>query len=156
MTKERNKIQLFSYGVTLLVSLIILGDFILPGSIYTDEVIAIKKERQQYYNAAGNYHYSYKAVTSQHRFLVSEDFAKSAQDKKIKYSVSLLFKEINRYGLLSSKESMVHSLRIASGLILPLLIIGTILIAYKYKKRIGTLLFILQIILLGNLVLLIG
>ena len=155
MTKETNKIQLFLYGITVIISLVILFDFILPGKVFTDEVIDIKKERQQYYNAARNYHYSYKVVTSKHQFSVTKAFAKSAQDKKVKYSVSLIFKEVNRHRLLSSENSTIYSFRIVSGLIFPLMVIITIAIAYRYKKRISTLIFVLQIILLLNLILLI-
>lgn len=152
MTREANKIQLLLYGITVIVSLVILIDFIVPGKVFTEEVIEIEKQRQQYYNAGGNYHYSYKAITSKHHFSVSEGFAKSVQNKKIKYSVSFIFKEINSYSLLSSENSTIYSFRIVSGLILPLIVIITIAIAYRYKKKISTLIFVLQIILLANFI----
>lgn len=155
MIREATKIQLLLYGITILASLVILIDFTLPGKVFTEEVLEIEKERQQYYNAGGNYHYSYKVITAKHHFSVSEGFAKSVQNKKIKYSVSLIFKEINRYSLLSSENSTIYSFRIVSGLILPLLVIFTIAIAYRYKKKISTLIFVLQIILLANFIMLI-
>lgn len=155
MIKEISKVKLFLYGLTILTALIILVDFTLPGKVFTEDIISIDKERQQYYNAAGNSHYSYKLITSKHRFTVSEDFAKSVEDEKIKYSVSLIFNEVNRYDVHSSEQSNIHSFRIASGLILPLIIIFTILIAYKYKKKMNTLLFVLHVVLLGNLIFLI-
>jgi len=155
MIRETNKIQLLLYGISLIASLVILIDFTLTGNVFTKEVIAIQKERQQYYNAARNYHYSYKVITSQHHFSVSEDFAKSVQNKKIKYSVSFIFKEINRYSLLSSKNSTIYSFRIVSGLVLPLLVIITIALAYLYKKKISILIIVLQIILLANFIILI-
>ena len=153
MIQETNRLKLLLYVITLIIALVILIDFSLPGKVFTEEVASIKKTRQNYYNAAGNYHYSYRVITSKHQFSVTEDFAKSVQDKKVEYSVSFLFKEINSYQLVSSDKSETYSFRIASGLVLPLLVIFTIIIAYKYKRRMSTLLFVLQIILLANLVL---
>ena len=154
--KKIPKIQLFLHVTTLLIACIIVTDFILPGKVYTSEVIDIKKQRQNYYNAGGNYHYSYRVVTNKHSFSVSKDFEKSIKNKKIKYSVSLLFKKINKYGLHDSKDTSIYSLRIVSGLVLPLIVISTILISFTLKKRISTLLFILRIILLANLILLLN
>ncbi len=154
MIEEADKKQLLVYGITLITAFVILIDFILPGKVFTEQVVNIEKERQQYYNAARNYHYSYKVVTSKHHFSVSEDFAKYVQGQNIKYSVSFIFKEVNRYGLSSSKKSSIYSFRIVSGLILPLLVIFTILVAYQYKKRLRVLIFVLQVVLFANLVIL--
>ncbi|WP_394751065.1 hypothetical protein [Spongiimicrobium salis] len=154
MSKENNKTRLYAYGLTVLLSLIVLLDFALPGKVFTEDVLDIKKTRQNYYNAAGNYHYSYKVVTAEHQFLVSEDFAKLAQDEKIAYSVSWLFKEVNRHRLPANGVSSIYSLRMASGLILPLLVILMIAIAYGYKKRMSRLIFVLQVISVLNLILL--
>jgi hypothetical protein len=153
--EKSNKTTLWLYGVTLIIALVILMDFTMPGTVFTEDVTHIKKTRQNYYNAAGNYHYSYRVITPKHQFSVSEDFGKLAQDKKVKYSVSLLFKEINSYRLVSSEKGNIYSFRLASGLIFPLLVIFAIILAYRYKKKMGTLLFVLQVVLLANLVLLI-
>ncbi len=155
MIGETNKVKLLLYPITLISALVIVIDFILPGKVFTEEIVNIEKEMQQYYNAAGNHHYSYTLITSKHHFTVSEDLAKSAENEKIEYSVSLIFKEINRYKLLSSEKSTIYSFRIASGLALPLIVIFTIIIAYKYKKRISILIFVLQIMLLANFIILI-
>ncbi len=146
------KIERFLHGVTLLVSILIVADFLLPAKVFTEDVVAIKKERQQYYNAARNYHYSYKVVTPEHEFSVTENFAKLAENEKITYSVSLLFNEINSFHLVASKKRKFYSFRIASGLVLPLIVILALILAYKYKKRNDTLLFVLQMVLLGNLI----
>jgi len=150
-----NKTKFLLYGISLLIALIIIIDFTLPGKVYTEEIIDIKNEREKYYNAGGNSHSTYKVITSKHQFNVSEDFAESAEKKKIKYSVSLIFKEINRYELFSSEKNEIYSFRMVSGLVLPLLVILALLIAYKYEDRIRILLFVLQITLLGNLIMLI-
>ena len=155
MIEKVNKTKLLLYALTVLTALVILIDFSLPGKVFTEDVINIKKETQQYYNAGGNSHSSYKVITSKHQFSISEDFAKSIQNKKIKYSESLIFKEINRYKLLSSEKSAIYSFRIASGLALPLIVIFTIIIAYKFKKDINILIFVLQVLFLANLIMLI-
>lgn len=152
MTKETNKIKLLLYGVSLLISFIMVLDFTLPGKNFVEDVVSIKKEKQRYYNAAGNSHYSYKLISPKHHFSVSEDFAKSVENEKIKYSVSLLFQEINRYSNLSSEKGSIHSFRIASGLVLPLIVIFAIFIAYRCKKKMSTLLFVLHVVLLSNLI----
>jgi hypothetical protein len=136
-----------------LVALIILVDFVSPGRIINDEIINIKKERQQYYNAARNYHYSYKVITSEHEFLITDDFAKlELVNEKIEYSVSPIFKEVNWYRLLSSENKSFYSLRIVSGLVIPLLAIISIFVTFRYKKEIDILVFILQILLIANLI----
>ena len=130
-----------------------LIDFILPGKEFTEEVINVKSQIEKHYNAGGNHHKSYKITTPKHQFSVSEKFSKSVQNKQIKYSESLIFKEINQYQLLSSEKSTIYSFRIVSGLALPLIAIITILIAYIYKKENPILIFVLQFLLLTNFIL---
>ena len=156
MNDHQYKLRVILYAIFVLVALVIIVDFVLPGRIVNDEIINVKRERQQYYNAAANFHYSYKVMTSEHHFWVSEDFAQSVQDhEKIKYSVSPVFKEVNWYGLVSSENTSSYSLRIISGLVLPLLTMISIIIAYRYKKKIGTLVFVLQSLLIADLIFLI-
>ena len=155
--KQRDKLRLSLHGIFIFIALLMLSDFILPGKVFTDEIIQVEKKKQQYYNAARNYHYSYKVNTNKHRFSVSENFARLVQNnQKIKYSVSRIFKEINRYGLLISENSTIYSFRIISGLIIPLMVIIAIGISYKYKHKMSTLIFVLQITLIGNLIILIN
>ena len=156
MNKLQHKLRLSLYATFVLAALVIIVDFILPGRIIIDEIINVERERQQYYNAARNYHYTYKAITSEHQFWVSEDFAQLVQDhEKIEYSVSRIFKEVNWYRLLSSENKSFYSLRIISGLVLPLLTIISIFVAFLYKKNIGTLVFVLQTLLIADLIFLI-
>ena len=153
MNDQQHKLHLALYATFVLAALVVIVDFILPGRIINDEIINVKSERQQYYNAARNYHYSYKVITSQHEFPVTEDFAQLVQDhEKIEYAVSRIFKEVNWYRLLSSENKSFYSLRIMSGLVLPLLTIISILVAFLYKKNIGTLVFVLQTLLIADLI----
>jgi len=151
--KTNIKLRLSLYAASTLVALIIIVDFVLPGRIINDEIINVQKTRQQYYNAARNYHYSYKVITSKHEFSVAEGFAESEwRDKKIEYSVSRVFKEVNWYRLLTSGSKSFYSLRIISGIILPLLTTMSILMAYRYKRNIDILVFVLQILLIADLI----
>jgi len=140
------------YGITALIALVVLLDVCIPGKSYTDNVTEIIREKQKYYNAATNYHYSYKVVTPNHKFLVPEEFAAEAQDKEITYSVSLLFHEVNGFKLTTDKSYSMYSFRVVSGIILPLLILLILGLRLTYTKKVDKLLFILQIIMLLNLI----
>ncbi len=143
-------------SLCMLASLVIIADFLLPGRVFVEEVIEVKKERQQYYNAARNYHYSYKVFTHEHNFFISEDFAQFIQEHQaITYTVSPIFDEVNSYSLPSSGTKGIYSLRILSGLILPLLVIVAMGLAYKYEHKVSTFVFVLQILLIADLIFLI-
>lgn len=153
MNKPQDKIRLSINVAFVLAALVILVDFMLPGSIINEEIIGVQKEEQQYYNAAGNSHYSYQVVTSEHEFSVTEEFAESLQDHdKIEYSVSQVFKEVNWYSQPSPENKATYSFRTMSGLVLPLLMLLSILVAYRFKKNIGILVFVLQALLIADLV----
>lgn len=140
-------------SIFVIVALIIISDFIYPGTIIQDTLIKIKKERQEYYNAAKNHHYSYKAITSKHAFFVSEDFAKSEfGDKKIEYSVSRVFQEVNWYKSVTDKQRSFYSLRILTGLILPILVILFIAISYLFNLSNEIIISILQLLLFADLI----
>ncbi len=139
-----------------LIAVIIITDFTLPGKVFTKDIIAIKKEKQQYYNAAKNYHFSYELTTNKHQFLVTKDFVKSNwKNNKVDYSVSLVFKEVNWYKPTTSTIKSYYSLRILSGLIFPLLVLTSMAFSYYYKKNIDIFIFVLQALLLADLIYLI-
>ncbi len=151
MIKNQGKLRLWWYGFFILVSLIILADFILPGRVVFEEIIYVKKERQQYYNAARNYHFSYRVFTSTHNFSITEYFAKGINNnQKIEYTVSRIFKEVNHYKLLNSGNREIYSLRILSGLIIPLLVISVLGIAFKYENKMSVLVFVIQVLLIAD------
>ncbi|MEM8765355.1 MAG: hypothetical protein AAGD88_16160, partial [Bacteroidota bacterium] len=120
MDTNPNKATRVIHALFALAALIILIDFTWPGSTVNDTILDVQKRRQQYYNAARNHHYTYMVVTGQHQFLVTEGFAAAElKDKKIEYTVSPIFQEVNWYRLLEAERKSYYSLRIASGLILP-------------------------------------
>lgn len=139
-----------------LIAVIIITDFTLPGKVFTKDIIAIKKEKQQYYNAAKNYHFSYELTTNKHQFLVTKDFVKSNwKNNKVDYSVSLVFKEVNWYKLTTSTIKSYYSLRILSGFIFPLLVLTSMAFSYYYKKNIDIFISVLQALLFADLIYLI-
>jgi len=48
MIKNHGKLRLWWYGFFILVSLIILADFIMPGRVVIDNIIDVKKDRRQF------------------------------------------------------------------------------------------------------------
>lgn len=148
--------QLLLNRTFLLASLLIIVDFVLPGKRSEDEIVHLRKERQQYYNAARNFHYSYKVITSKHEFYVTEDFASlELEAGRIEYAVSPIFKEVNWYRLPDAENRSYYSLRFLSGLVLPFMVLGVMLMALRYKKSIGTIVFVLQSLLFADLIYLI-
>lgn len=139
-----------SYIISLIAAVVILIDFSLPGQVYLEEIIAMDKIKQNYYNAGGNYHYYYKVSTPRHKLVVGSEFAKSTQLQKIKYTVSPIFGEVNIYQDAFSQDQHIHSLRIATGFVFPLLVISIIVIVMVYPVKINMMVVILQIILLAN------
>ena len=156
MSNQQHNWLNYLYTLFTVIALVIMADFIVPGKIITADIINIKKERQQYYNAAGNYHYSYKIITNEHQFSVEEAFAQSAKGQtKIEYSLSRIFHEVNSYSLPTAKNKSFYSLRIISGLALPIIALFSILMMLRYNKKIGVLVFVLQVLLIADLIFLI-
>ena len=151
--KTHPKFPLFLHLIFGLLSFFIILDFAIPGKTISAELIDVKRERQQYYNAAGNHHYSYKAITPKHSFWVDKDFAAlDWANQKVQYNLSPIFKEVNHYCLLGLSNSSYHSLRIASALLVPLLVLISIFITYRYRRKMDILFFILQTLLLIDLI----
>lgn len=144
------------YKIVILIALTIIADFAVFGTVFNEDIVDVKKNREQYYNAAKNHHHSYKVITNTNEFSVSEDFASSPwEDQKIEYSVSRVFKEVNWYKLHTAQSKSFYSLRIASGLILPLLTLLAMFLAPRIKKDITIPVFVLQVLLIADLIFLI-
>ncbi|MBA6155856.1 hypothetical protein H3Z83_04870 [Tenacibaculum sp. S7007] len=148
---KKGKLKELGYKLTFLFSIIILIDFFYPGTPYNETIIDIKREKQQYYNAGGNSHSSYRIFTHKHNFTTTTNFAKSVKkNQTISYVISPIFQEVNSHFTNKSNKNL-HSLRLFSGLIMPAFIILIILGSQKFKWKIENLIFILQILLIGNL-----
>lgn len=139
-----------------LAAVLILIDFVWPGAVRSGEVIEIKRSRQNYYNAAQGYHYSYRVILEEIEFPVTEEFAALLEDqKRVEYSTSPLFKEVDWYGVVNSKDHSTYSLRLVSGIFLPILFLLLLFISYRFGKKMGSLLFVMQVLMLANIVLVI-
>ncbi|OEK04358.1 hypothetical protein [Roseivirga misakiensis] len=153
MTKNQNKLQLTITGIFTLLALVILVDLALPGKFEMNEIVSINKSREEYNNAAGNFHYSYQIETSKHTFPVEEAFTNLVKPQDfVAYSVSRIFQEVNWYKVPRIGDEHTYSLRIVSGLVLPLLALSVFFIRYRFNKNMSTLVFVLQVLLIADLV----
>ena len=148
--------KLYLSLVCIGIALVIMADYAIGGQIKTDQIVSVERERQQYYNAARNHHYSYKLITNEDKFTVEEEFIKLNVDgKRIEYAVSPIFKEVNWYKLTSNEKKFSHSLRLFSGCVLPLLVVIAIIADLKFNRNVELLVSVLQVLLIANLLFLI-
>ena len=152
--KKNNLVSRLLHGVFAFCALLILIDFLLPSTVVKEDVVEIKQTRQNYFNAARNYHYSYRVITKNHRFSVTQEFANLVKDSNtVVFALSPLFNEVNWSSLPTAKNKSYYSLRIASGLALPLLVLLIFGLKYYANKRFGPIIFILQVLMVVNIVL---
>jgi small-conductance mechanosensitive channel len=160
MNHESGKKTSLDYRVVIylilgLVGLIIISDFLIPGKVFNQEIVDIDSNLQQYYNAGGRSHMSYDVVTTDHAFTVSEEFADSVKlGMYVEYSVSRVFSEVNWYQF-KAQRSEIHSLRLFSGLLIPLIVLAAMGYTYFTKRNLETLIFVFQVLLVADLVFLI-
>ena len=65
MSYTLNRTQRLIYAVITVLALVILVDFTFFGSVKNQQIEQVQKSRQQTYNAARSYHFSYKVITSE-------------------------------------------------------------------------------------------
>ncbi|MGB5170763.1 MAG: hypothetical protein WBN69_04985, partial [Eudoraea sp.] len=95
---------------------------------------------------------SYGLKTENFYFPVSEKFAAAIEEKQsVRFRVSRVFNKVNTYESLESRESGMYSLRLVSGLILPILVLIILTVNYKGQKF-GVFTLIIKILLLFDLV----
>ena len=139
--------------ILLFISIIVILDLIIPGQQHLEEIKGIQKEKEQYYNAAQNFHFSYSVLTEKNAFSVSKKFALNAKpNDQIEYQTSLIFNEVNGFKLINQKETSFSTIRILSGFIVPFIFIISSLTQWFFKKKYEILNFVLQIITIGNLI----
>ena len=91
--------------------------------------------------------------TAQNYITVSPSFAATIKvGEPIYYKLSTLFNEINGYRLSEDQPFKVHSMRWFTGLILPLLAMAILLISLRYPDKYGTFLFVVQCVLIADLI----
>ncbi len=149
----KSKLYVIINIALLILSFIIIADYTLPGKIVSDKIESIKREKQQYYNAAGNSHNSYTIITNNYDFSISKDFAlKIKNNEKIKFSISRIFKKINWYSAYNSSKKERYSLRVVSGFVIPLIFIIVFIASNRFKRKIEILFFVNKVVLIGNII----
>lgn len=140
-------------SILVLIALVIIVDFVLPGTAYSLPVQNKKAQHQSYYNAGGNSHTSYSVHTEEHSFVVSESFNRKVDEQAIiDYTVSPIFKEVNRYQIKDSDDSEIYSLRWFTGLLLPLFALGLFAYNIRFKTQNIAVTSITNILLIGDLI----
>jgi len=134
-----------------ILSILILIDFGLPGHRSKDLILEVQRKRQEHYNPSGNFHYSYKIVATKCSFSIGRSIAKKKLvDETMEYSVSPIFKEVNWFRLINWRDRSYYSLRIISGLILPLLSTLAIYLISLQQQKFEVLKFVIVVFLSSN------
>ena len=141
----------------LFLALIILSDFLYSSNTYKDSITEKTTHFESYHNAGGNSHVSKSIKTSRFVFNCSDTFYETSNvGDSLIISTSYLFNKVNAYQNLKTQRSETFSLRILTGLIVPLLVFLIGLISFKLKNRLSILVFVSQIALVANLMYLIA
>lgn len=140
----------------ILISGVIIIDFLFPGEMVNDTVVKVERIRQSHHNASGNSHFSFTLVGEHHKFDITEDFANVIDENdEIRYSVSPLFKEVNRFKKVNATHASYFPLRVISGFVLPLLILLLFAAERIWNWGLKNLQMVLAILLVVDLVYLI-
>lgn len=140
-------------SILVLLALVISIDFVLPGTAYSLPAQDKKTQHQSYYNAGGNSHTSYSVHTTEHSFVVSESFSRKVDKESIiDYTVSPIFKEVNRYQIKGNADSEIYSLRWFTGLLLPLFALGVFSYNIRFKKENIAITSVTTALLFGDLI----
>lgn len=151
------KAQAVIMALCALFALIMVMDYGLGGKTLVEEIIAINKSLEKYYNAGGNSHYSFSIQTENHDFPVPESFASLAKvGQELKIEVSPFFSEVNSSEILETEHKEVSSLRVLSGLVLPILVLLVLAIGCKYGRKVATLVFVMEAVTVANLIFLLN
>ncbi|MDO6739201.1 hypothetical protein Q4548_15140 [Wenyingzhuangia sp. 2_MG-2023] len=110
----------FNY-LLLFVNFIILLDFFLPKKIKEEKIIAISTKKQNYHNAARNFHLTHKVKTANYHFYVSDDFKSTTTiGQSVALKISPIFQKTHVYKNLATQTQGMYSLRLFSGFIFPI------------------------------------
>lgn len=151
---QPSKFQKVSLLLFSLLAVVIIADFAIPGKTINDTVAGYSSTTESHNNAGGGSYLSYGIVTEAgDDFYASEVFARSVKPgDAIQLKRSRIFGQVNAAQIVTGSQKETHSLRIASGLIQPLLALLVIGLAFRFPDKFGTLLFVFQVMLLGNLI----
>ena len=151
--KTDRKTELIFMAICALISLVTILDFILIKGPITENVITVSTTVESHNNASKNFHLSFKIRTQNHHFSVSENIANSVEKgDELSLIITPLFNEVNNVEMTLSGDSEIHSLRLISGLILPLLILSILAFGYKYGSQWRNVVFVFEVLAFANFV----
>jgi hypothetical protein len=147
------KLQTIILALSAIIAIVTIIDFSFTGQTITETALSSKAKFERYYNAGGNSHTSHSIHTKSYDFYATEDFQYEVKDHDtLQLKTSLLFNEINSATHLKSNTTETYSLRLYSGLIIPLLFLIAIGVYYKFPYKIAIVTFVLAVLNIGNLV----
>ena len=139
--------------LTILGAALILIDSLLPGALVESTIIGVSVEEEYYNNAAQNSHNSYHVITEFNQFDIKKERAGAFEKgQTITMRLSPLFKEVQSFSIEKERFSNLHTLRIFTGIIAPILILLMMGIALRFGSRVNTLTFVFQAILIAHLI----
>ena len=151
---QGRKRKLLVNAFFVFAALFVVMDFAIPGKVAEDHIVRIQRQVQKHNNAARGFHYSHRLVTAHRVFSVSEEVAQRAEaEAPIVYSVSRVFDEVNWCRVPSTDARSYYSLRWLSAVLLPLLTLAAMFFEPRYQgaMEMGIVVFVLQALLLGDL-----
>ena len=147
-----NKLKAGIYLAFAVVALLIMLDFLLPAPVHEFENFRVISTLEQHHNAGRNTYTAYSIGAGNHTFAVDESFAREVRpEDSIAFAVSRIFKAVNWYKKADAPNKSTHSLRIFSGLLIPLFTLLVMAISAKFKVKLATLVFVAQALLLADL-----
>ena len=147
------KLQTIILVCSAIIAVIAIIDFSFTGQTVTETALSSKAKFERYYNAGGNSHTSHSIHTKNYDFYASENFQYEVKEHDtLQLKTSLLFNEVNSATIVKSNIKETYSLRLYSGLIIPLLLLIAIGINYKFPNKITIVTFVLAVLNVGNLV----
>lgn len=156
MTLQK-KAQKVIMGSCALLALIMIVDYSFWGKVIAEDAVAIKLSKERYFNAAQNFHYSFKLRTENHIFPVTENFASlTGEGQELHIEVSPFFYEVNWYENPEIGIKEVYSLRLFSGLTGPLIMLFVLALGFKWEEKISTLVFVIEAVAIANLIFLLN
>jgi len=135
----------------IVISAIILIDTLFLGQNRTEEITGLNEEYQSYFNAAGNGHSTFKVNTTNYAFYLSPESVEALSlNVQINLKTSSIFNQ-PLYVINPDTSKEIVLLSGFTGLTIPAVVILFMLLALKFKNRLGIITFVLQVALLINL-----
>lgn len=148
-----HKIKLVVLLICALLSVVTLLDFDFDSGTFTEQIESFDQTRQRYYNAGGNSHKTFNIYTKSYEIQVTKGFYSTLQEGDlISVSQSLLFNEINKVWNPRNTMSETHSIRYFSGLVIPIVMLIVTGLAFKFRGKYETLIFVVCILTVANFI----